>query len=319
VTDEFDVDDVPERLIPEEQVEAILSGGSAGADLSEPLASVAAVLQRAQQAPSPLEQLEANAAIASIVDARRAATTDELAPRRTRMLPTFSKRTAAIVVGVTLWSTLGVAAATDHLPFATSGASTLQELADETTTTEATPTSDDTTTTIEGTTSSSEDTTTTTADPTTSSSEDTTTTADPTTSSEDPTTTAATTTAGGSSTVAGTVAAATTLAATRGVGPDPNGPAHDGLCNAYMNGLAKGKPKNPQAPPWRNLIAAAGGADSVADFCGVTTTAATTTDGGTATTVVPTTIPLTAAASVVHGSSNSNGNGNGNGKGHGHG
>ena len=116
MTGEHDMDDVPEHLIPEEQVEGILSGEDLGADLSEILAPVAAVLQRAQQPPSPVEQLEANAAISTIVEARRAAS-DELASRRTRMLPAFSKRTAAIVVGVTLWSTVGVAAATGNLPF----------------------------------------------------------------------------------------------------------------------------------------------------------------------------------------------------------
>jgi len=101
VTGEHDMDDVPEHLIPEEQVEGILSGEDLGEDLSELLAPVVAVIRRAQQPPSPLEQLEANAAIATIVEVRRAAS-DELASRRTRMLPVFSKRTAAIVVGVAL-------------------------------------------------------------------------------------------------------------------------------------------------------------------------------------------------------------------------
>ena len=85
MTGEHDMDDVPEHLIPEEQVEAILSGEDAGAELSEVLASVAAVLGRAQQPPSPVEQLEANAAIATIVEVRRAAR-DELTSRRTRMV-----------------------------------------------------------------------------------------------------------------------------------------------------------------------------------------------------------------------------------------
>ena len=56
------MDDVPEHLIPEEQVEAILSGEDVEADLSELLAPVAGLLRQAQQPPSPLEQLEANAA-----------------------------------------------------------------------------------------------------------------------------------------------------------------------------------------------------------------------------------------------------------------
>ena len=47
-----DMDDVPEHLIPEEQVEAILSGEDPGADLSELLAPVAALLGRAPQPPA---------------------------------------------------------------------------------------------------------------------------------------------------------------------------------------------------------------------------------------------------------------------------
>jgi hypothetical protein len=308
MTGEDDMDDVPEHLIPEEQVEAILSGEDPGADLSELLAPVAALLGRAQQPPSPVEQLEVNAAIATIVEVRRAAI-DELTSRRTRMLPAFSKRTAAIVVGVTLWSTIGVAAATGNLPLGisggdTSGQSSLQELAD------------DTTTTTEATTTSTSEATTTTEATTTSTSEVTTTTEATTTStSEVTTTTAATSTTTATSTPGTSVAGPATSAsvAARGVGPDPNGPAKSGLCNAYLKGLANGKPKNPNAPPWRNLLQAAGDG-GVEEFCGVTTTTtapATTT----ASTAAPTTVSVsvTAAAAVVHG----NGNGNGNGNGHG--
>ena len=308
MTGEHDMDDVPEHLIPEEQVEAILSGEDLGVDLSELLAPVAALLQRAQQPPSPVEQLEASAAISTIVEVRRAAS-DELASRRTRMLPAFSKRTAAIVVGVTLWSTIGVAAATGNLPLGisggdTSGQSSLQELADDTTTTtEATTTTTEATTT-EATTSTSEVTTTTEA--TTTTGEATTTT------SEATTTTTATSTTAATSTTGATVASAATSLAARGVGPDPNGPAKSGLCNAYLKGLANGKPKNPNAPPWRNLLQAAGDG-GVEEFCGVTTTAAAppTTSPATTTATTEATTTVAAAAAVVHGQGNGHGNGHG--------
>jgi hypothetical protein len=48
------------------------------------------------------------------------------------------------------------------------------------------------------------------------------------------------------------------------VGPDVTGPAQFGLCTAWS---ASGKPKNPDAIAFRNLIAAAGSADAVEGWC----------------------------------------------------
>jgi hypothetical protein len=52
------------------------------------------------------------------------------------------------------------------------------------------------------------------------------------------------------------------------VGPDVNGPAKKGLCNAYLGSLAKGHPKNTGAVAFRNLTNAATKAgQTVAEFC----------------------------------------------------
>ncbi len=48
------------------------------------------------------------------------------------------------------------------------------------------------------------------------------------------------------------------------VGPDANGEAKKGLCNAWA---ASGKPKNPNATSFANLVEAAGGVDNVEAFC----------------------------------------------------
>src|SRR3954447_22607414 len=83
----------------------------------------------------------------------------------------------------------------------------------------------------------------------------------------------------------GGVAAASAFAAGgpsgAGHGPDATGPAMGGLCNAWLHG---GGQNNPDAPPFRNLLAAAGAAHlSVQAFCaGATTTVPpTTTASGT--------------------------------------
>jgi hypothetical protein len=52
------------------------------------------------------------------------------------------------------------------------------------------------------------------------------------------------------------------------VGPDVNGPAKKGLCNAYLGSLAKGHPKNTGAVAFRNLTDAATKAgQTVTEFC----------------------------------------------------
>ncbi len=47
-------------------------------------------------------------------------------------------------------------------------------------------------------------------------------------------------------------------------GPDVNGPAKAGLCNAWA---ASGKPKNEKSTAFANLVEAAGGVDGVEAFC----------------------------------------------------
>jgi hypothetical protein len=77
----------------------------------------------------------------------------------------------------------------------------------------------------------------------------------------------------------------------KSVGPDANGPAHDGLCNAYFAGNGK----NLDAPPFRNLVAAATEAgQTVEEFCTPPTT--TTTSTSTTTTSTTTTTTTTTEA-----------------------
>jgi hypothetical protein len=66
----------------------------------------------------------------------------------------------------------------------------------------------------------------------------------------------------GPSTAAEHRAAPTGAPTQRGVGPDVQGPAGFGLCNAYTHG---GLPAT--SVPYRNLVAAAGGASKIAAFC----------------------------------------------------
>ena len=70
------------------------------------------------------------------------------------------------------------------------------------------------------------------------------------------------------------------------VGPDANGPAHDGLCNAYFAGNGK----NLDATAFRNLSAAATDAgQTVEEFCTPPTTTTTSTSTTTTTTTATTT------------------------------
>ena len=49
--------------------------------------------------------------------------------------------------------------------------------------------------------------------------------------------------------------------------PGPNGDNTHGLCTAYFSGSGKGQEQKHQAPPFRALEEAAGGADHVAAWC----------------------------------------------------
>jgi hypothetical protein len=86
------------------------------------------------------------------------------------------------------------------------------------------------------------------------------------------------------------------------VGPDVNGPAKKGLCNAYLGSLAKGHPKNPDAVAFKNLIdAAALAGQTVQEFCAADASTSTTMASGSSSSESPTTTERD----------------NGNGKGHG--
>ena len=98
----------------------------------------------------------------------------------------------------------------------------------------------------------------------------------------------------------------------RGEGPDVRGPAHDGLCNAYLQGLATGHPKDPSVPPWRNLLeAATKDGKSIEQFCGVTTPTTAAEAGTTAATSTPTS--TTGHQADDEGDDHGGGNGSGGG------
>jgi hypothetical protein len=88
------------------------------------------------------------------------------------------------------------------------------------------------------------------------------------------------------------------------VGPDVNGPAKKGLCNAYLGSLEKGHPKNPDAVAFKNLVnGAALAGQTVEEFCATDSSTSTTATSGSSSTA-------TTADNVQRG----NGNGNGHGK-----
>ena len=288
-------------------------------DLELPDEGVSALLQRASGPATPDELAGADAAVSRFVDVVLLGTpasapvsqpvstpTVDVEPaqtqpaRRLRSVP-ISARAAAVIAAATIWSTGMAAAATGHLPgpvqraVANTAAHVglgLPKPDDDVTVRADDDKQDDED--DDGTASSSSSSSSTTTSSTTS-----------------PPTTTATTTA---STAAGGAALAPTTSTDeehdRGLGPDVNGPAHDGLCNAYLQGLANGHPKDPAVPPWRNLLDEATKAGkSLEQFCGVTTstTAAAATTAATS----------TSTSTTVEDEGDDHGGGNGPGGGNG--
>jgi hypothetical protein len=223
--------------------------------------------------------------------------------RRLRSVP-VPARAAGIIAAVTLWSTGMAAAATGHLPdpvqhaVSNTAAHVGLSLPD--------PSHDDVTVQANEQKKNDEN-----DDTTTSSSSSSSTTGSSTTSP--PTTTS--TRAGGGAALVPTTSTDDDEAADEehgGQGPDVNGPAHDGLCNAYLRGLANGNPKDPAVPPWRNLLDAATKAGkSIEQFCGVTTT----TTAAAAATTASTTTSTSTTSTTIDGESEGDEHGGGNGSG----
>jgi hypothetical protein len=316
----------------DESVDRVLDGlDVAGEDGASTVGAAAALFRQASGQATADELGAADATISRFVEL---VLEPEAAPaRRLRLVP-IPARAAAVIVAATIWSTGMAAAATGHLPDPVQrvvastashvglnlpGASDNQDqksaaAGDEHDGKDENEQGDDTST------SSSSSTATTTA------------------STNGATTSGATTTASASGAATTTGGATTTSAAgaptsaggqVRGVGPDVTGPAGDALCAAYRDAIARGKPKNPDAPPWRNLLEASkASGKSIDELCGVTTSAP-------AATTVPTTVASTSSTSTTtsttsttgttstegtsDGGGNGNGNGNGNGQGNGNG
>jgi hypothetical protein len=310
--------------------------------------SVDALLERASGPATPDELSGADAAIARFVGlvAATAATAetpaivdtqpidvqpDELSRVRRLRPVRVPARAAAIVAIATLWSTGMAAAATGHLPNPVQRAVShtashvglnLPDAPDDQDVKSAAEANGQSNKKDDGQ-----------GDDTSTSS--TATTTPPTTGA---TTTGATTTAAAAASTTGgpttSAAGASTSAAgghVRGVGPDVTGPAGDALCKAYIDAIARGKPKNPDAPPWRNLLEASKtSGKSIDELCGVapaTTVAPTsgTSPSSTSTTSTTSTSSTLQAEGTSnggndeHGGGNGGGNGNGNGGGNGNG
>jgi hypothetical protein len=83
------------------------------------------------------------------------------------------------------------------------------------------------------------------------------------------------------------------------VGPDATGPAAFGLCTAYAAQMRSGHTPDPASVAFRNLAAAAGGADNVTTYCNTVVTARATAGHPTGS---PTTHPTKAPATHPTGS-----------------
>ena len=317
--------------LSDESVDRVLDGlDVAGEDGASTVGAAAALFRQASGQATADELGAADATISRFVEL---VLEPEAAPaRRLRLVP-IPARAAAVIVAATIWSTGMAAAATGHLPDPVQrvvastashvglnlpGASDNQDqksaaAGDEHDGKDENEQGDDNST-------------------TTSSS-----TATTTASTNGATTSGATTTASASGAATTTGGATTTSAAgaptsaggqVRGVGPDVTGPAGDALCAAYRDAIARGKPKNPDAPPWRNLLEASkASGKSIDELCGVTTSAPAaptvpTTVAPTSTTSPTSTISTTStlqAEGTSNGGNNGLGGGNGNGQGNGNG
>ncbi len=294
---------------PDESVSALLRAASGPATADELAGADAAVARFVDVVLS--DTPAAPPVISQPVDAPPVVVEPEKAQpaRRLRSVP-VPARAAGIIAAVTLWSTGMAAAATGNLPdpvqhaVSNTAAHVGLSIPDP---------SDDVTVQANEHKKNEED-----DDTTTSSSSSSSTTGSSTTSP--PTTTATSTRAGGGAALAPTTSADDDEAVDGehgGQGPDANGPAHDGLCNAYLRGLANGNPKDPAVPPWRNLLDAATKAGkSIEQFCGVTTSTTASTAAAAATTAAPaTTSATTSTSTTIENESEGDENGGGNGSG----
>ncbi|HTN80287.1 MAG TPA: hypothetical protein VMK16_11475 [Acidimicrobiales bacterium] len=305
--------------VPDEDIDRVLDGDELGADAGQAMEATAALIRRASSQGTAAELGAADATVARFIELV-SEPSEPTNLRRPRSIPLPAKA-AAIVVAATLWSTGVAAAATGHLPeglqravsnTASHVGITFPNPDDEQSLTTNGNNDDQgededasaTTTVTSGATSSSP----TSSSPTSSS------TAGADDSSSAPTTAS---TIGGTSTATADVSTTAASAAARGRGPDVTGPAGNGLCNAYLKAIEKGHPKNPDAPPWRNLLAAADAACNGQISASTTVQAAS----GTSSTTTPTTTSTTSRSSTttVTTVAAANGEGNGNGGGNGHG
>ena len=329
--------------LSDESVDRVLDGRDvAGEGGAETVGAAAALFRQASGQATADELGAADATITHFVEL---VLEPEAAPvRRLRAVP-IPARAAAVIIAATIWSTGMAAAATGHLPdpvqrvVATTASHVGLNLPGRSDNNDQKSAADgDEQGATKGENDQGDDTTSTSSTATTTASTTGTTTA----SGNGATTTGATTTASASASRAASTTGATTTSAAgaptsaaggqvRGVGPDVNGPAGDALCKAYLDAIARGKPKNPDAPPWRNLLAASKtSGKSIDELCGVTTSstvsaAAPTTVASTSSTSTSTTSTTSTlqAEGTSDGGNNGlgggNGNGNGNGQGNGNG
>jgi hypothetical protein len=301
---------VSDHQRPDESVSALLRAAGGPATDDELAGADAAVARFVEVVLS--DTPAAPPVISQPVDAPPVVVEPEKAQpaRRLRSVP-VPARAAGIIAAVTLWSTGMAAAATGHLPdpvqhaVSNTAAHVGLSLPD--------PSDDDLTVRANEQGKNDED-----DDATTSSSSSSSSSTTTSSTTSPPTTTATSTRAGGGAALAPTTSTDDDDEAVDeehgGQGPDVNGPAHDGLCNAYLRGLANGNPKDPAVPPWRNLLDAATKAGkSIEQFCGVTTTTTAAAAATTASTSTSTSTTSTTIEDESEGDDNGGGNGSGGG------
>ena len=319
MSEERDLDDVHHYIVPESQVDDLLAGREVAGEVSEGVTNISGLFAVLRQPPDVDEQMSA-ASLQRLMSMVGAHPDVDVSPRRAEMQPRIRKtKVTALAVALTLCTAGAAAAATGNLPgplnWANSSGAThvAANAADAKADGSPSVTGLDNALnritdakTVPATTSRS--TIASTTNPATT---------NPATTKPSATTDPSTSTLEFPTRYPPTTADASATQTAQPVGPDATGPAKHGLCNAYLDSLAKGHPKNPDAIAFRNLIAAATAAgQTVEQFCATTSPPTTTPPS---TTVQTTTLPSTTEVATSPPSSKANGNGGGGGNGNGNG
>jgi len=317
VSEERDLDDVHHYIVPESQVDDLLAGREVAGEVSEGVTNISGLFAVLRQPPDVDEQMSA-ASLQRLVSMVGAHPDIDVSPRRAEMQPRIRKtKVTALAVALTLCTAGAAAAATGNLPGPLNWANSSGATHVAANAADAKADGSPSVTGLDNALNRITDAKTvpaTTSRSTIASTTNPATTKPSTTTKPSATTDPSTSTLGSPTRYPPTTADASATQTAQPVGPDATGPAKHGLCNAYLDSLAKGHPKNPEAIAFRNLIAAATAAgQTVEQFCATTSPPTTTPPS---TTVQTTTLPSTTEVATSPPSSKANGSGgNGNGSG----